>query len=53
MLFRSDAALGYRFHENLTFEFGIRWLDMDANGKDLNWTLRNLWGPTVAVIANF
>jgi hypothetical protein len=49
----ADAALGYQFHENFTFEFGMRWFDMDANGKDLDWTLRNLWGPTVAVIANF
>ncbi len=49
----ADAVLGYQFHDHFSFEFGWRWLDMDAKGKELDWTLRNLWGPTVAIIANF
>jgi hypothetical protein len=31
----------------------MRWVGIDTKGKDMDWTIRNMWGPTVALIAHF
>ncbi len=49
----ADLFVGYQFHDDFSFEVGMRWLDMDVKGNDFDWTMRNMWGPTMAVIANF
>jgi hypothetical protein len=49
----ADAVVSYQWHENFSFEAGMRWLDLDVKGNDFDWTMRNMWGPKVALIANF
>ncbi len=49
----ADVFVAYQLHDNFSFEVGMRWLDMDVTGNDFDWTMRNMWGPTMALIANF
>jgi hypothetical protein len=49
----ADVIVGYQLREHFSFEVGMRWLDLNVKGNDMDWEMRNMWGPTVALIANF
>lgn len=49
----ADLLLAYRFHPSWTLEAGVRWYDMNVVGNELDYELRNVWGPIVGVIWSF
>jgi hypothetical protein len=49
----ADVALSYQFHDHFSFEFGMRWLGINVKGEDIDYQIRNAWGPTVGIISNF
>lgn len=48
-----DAALGYRFNESWVLEAGVRWFDAKLDGDDIDYELRNMWGPVAALMWEF
>jgi hypothetical protein len=44
----ADSVLRYHFHDNWTFDFGIRWLDMKTKGNVIDYELKNSYGPLFA-----
>ena len=48
-----DSVLRYHFHDNWSFDFGIRWLDMKVEGDVIDYELRHSYGPLFAFMLHF
>jgi hypothetical protein len=48
-----EAVLAYSFNESWVMQAGVRWFDASFEGSDLDFELRNTWGPVAALMWEF